>query len=300
MFVPLYGCSALLIREVARRAGLGWTGIVFLAAAFGLLEAGVVDQALFSPDYRQIEGWNEGFRATLIPPLGLSAVNFANFVGGHVVFSICGPIALVEAARPRSASTPWLGWRGIVIAAIAYAGASVLVLIFHLQTEPSHASAGQVIISLVLVVALVAGAFGWGRRRTAARSPRTAPRVSTTLGAALLLALAHAVAPESWVGVGVIVAVFTVAAVAVARYSRTTGWTSRHVAAVAAAPLLVRAVVAFGYDPLIGEVSATAKYAHNSVLLALILAVTVLALRRPRTARSSGRSPGVVAAESTS
>jgi hypothetical protein len=98
----------------------------------------------------------------------------------------------------------------------------------------------------------------------------------------------------------VIVAVFTVAAVAVGRISRNTGWTIRHVAAVAAAPLLVRAVLAFGYDPLIGEVSATAKYAHNSVLLALVVAVTVLALRRPTRARRSGRSRGVVAAESAS
>ena len=59
VFVPLYGCAALLIREVARRARLGWPGIVLLAAAVGLLQAGVIDQSLFSVDYRQIEGWDE-------------------------------------------------------------------------------------------------------------------------------------------------------------------------------------------------------------------------------------------------
>ena len=40
VFTPLYGCPALLIREVARRRGLGWPGIVLLAAAFGVVEAG--------------------------------------------------------------------------------------------------------------------------------------------------------------------------------------------------------------------------------------------------------------------
>ena len=34
--LPLYGCGALLIREVARRAGRGWTTIVLLGAAFSL------------------------------------------------------------------------------------------------------------------------------------------------------------------------------------------------------------------------------------------------------------------------
>ena len=103
VFVPLYGCPALLIRELARRARLGWVGIVPLGAAFGLVQAGVVDQSLFSTDYRQIAGWDVSYRATLIAPLGVSAANFLNFVGGHLVFSICAPIALVEArvgARP--------------------------------------------------------------------------------------------------------------------------------------------------------------------------------------------------------
>ncbi|MDI6105080.1 hypothetical protein QLQ12_41500 [Actinoplanes sp. NEAU-A12] len=44
---PLYGSVAVLIREVARRRGGGWPVMVLLAAAFGLVQAGVVDQSLF-------------------------------------------------------------------------------------------------------------------------------------------------------------------------------------------------------------------------------------------------------------
>ena len=40
VFSPLYGAPALLIREAARRRGLGWPGILLLAAAFGVVEAG--------------------------------------------------------------------------------------------------------------------------------------------------------------------------------------------------------------------------------------------------------------------
>jgi hypothetical protein len=55
----LYGAAALLIRELARRFGVDWPGIVDLAAAFGIVQAGVVDQSLFSESYRQIEYWND-------------------------------------------------------------------------------------------------------------------------------------------------------------------------------------------------------------------------------------------------
>jgi hypothetical protein len=59
VFIPLYGAPALLIREVARRRGLGWPGIVLLAAAFGVVEAGLVDQSMFSRDYRDIPYWSD-------------------------------------------------------------------------------------------------------------------------------------------------------------------------------------------------------------------------------------------------
>jgi hypothetical protein len=47
----LYGCGALLIREVTRRTGRGWPTILLLGAAYGVIEAGVVDQAMFNPTF---------------------------------------------------------------------------------------------------------------------------------------------------------------------------------------------------------------------------------------------------------
>src|SRR5262249_48208270 len=57
---PLYGGPALWIRELARRFGVGWPGLMALAAAFGIVQAGVVDQSLFSKSYREIEYWEIG------------------------------------------------------------------------------------------------------------------------------------------------------------------------------------------------------------------------------------------------
>ena len=101
----LYGCGALLIREVTRRTGRGWPTILLLGAAYGVIEAGIVDQSLFNPSF---EGWD--FQAvTPMPALGISAWHAWTFVIGHSVWSIAVPIALVELLFPDRARAPWLG-----------------------------------------------------------------------------------------------------------------------------------------------------------------------------------------------
>jgi hypothetical protein len=281
VFVPLYGCPALLIRELARRAQLGWLGMVLLAAAFGLMQAGVVDQSLFSTDYRQIEGWDESYRATLIAPLGVSAFNLVNFVGGHIVFSICAPIALVEGARPARAEVPWLGRTALGVVAALYVGASALVLDMSLTTEESHASAVQVVASLLVVAALVLAAVRLGRRPHPTVE-RPAPRARAVFAVVLVLALVHGFAEETWTGVVMAGGALVAAAVLLLHWSRLRGWGAGHVVAAAAPPLLVRALSAFTYDPLVGEVSEVAKYGHNVVMLAIVLAAIVLTRQRSR------------------
>lgn len=278
LYVPLYGCSALLIREAARRAGLGWPGILLLATAFGIFQAGVVDQSLFSVDYRGLDTWSETFHATLIEPLGISASHALGFVGGHVIFTVCAPVALVEAVRPAGRLTPWLGRRWWVVAAVPYAAVSVLILVDHLKTQTSHASFDQVAAALLLVAILVATAFTLPRRQRSVT--RAVPRVRTVLLLALLTATVQGMAPETWVGVAMTLGALVVAAAGIAYGARLVGWSHRHIAAIAAAPLLVRALLAFLYDPLFGDVDRAAKYAHNATMLVLVLGVTLVAVRQ--------------------
>src|SRR5689334_3420733 len=47
---PLYGGGAVLIRELARRRGPGWSRIILLAAAYGIVEEGLAIQSMFNPD----------------------------------------------------------------------------------------------------------------------------------------------------------------------------------------------------------------------------------------------------------
>ena len=68
----------------------------------------------------------------------------------------------------------------------------------------------------------------------------------------------------------------------VVRASRGADWGLAHVAALAAGAVLSRALIAFAYYPVVGDVSAARKYSHNVVMLMLALAMTLYAVRRAR------------------
>jgi hypothetical protein len=279
IFVPLYGAPALLIRELARRARLGWSGLLLLATAAGILQAGAIDQSLFSATYRGMEGWVELRELTLIEPLGISAHMALGFVFGHTAHSFGAPIALVEAFGPDPRDRPWLGNKGLAALALLYAAASALVLNDHLTNEASHASAAQVAGALLVVCALCVGAFALGRRP---RPPlaRRAPAPSAVFAASAACFGALALAPENWSGVALALAALLAGGAGLAWTSRSAGWDSRHEVSVAAASLLVSAALAFTYDPLLGEVAALPKYLHNTAVLALVVAVWAFAARR--------------------
>ena len=292
VFVPLYGAPALLIRELARRAGLSWPGILLAAAAFGLVQAGVVDQSLFSLGYRGIESWAQDLEPTFLAPLGLSAANALNFVGGHVVHSIAGPIAVAEGLRPGTRHRPWVRRRTLVVLAALYAAASTLVLRDSLATESSHASPAQLVACAVLVALLLLAARSC-RGRGARAAGRRAPRPWQLLAAvgAVFLVVGAAGPSRPWFAVCVVL--LSAAGVLVHRASRSPGWGDRHVLAVAAGALLPRALLAFTYFPLLGEVGAPAKYGHNTVLLVLVATACAVAARAAQSPRLQSRTSGM-------
>lgn len=107
--MPLYGGAALVIREAARRAGRGWPAIMLLALAFGVLQPGLIDQAMFNPSYRDIDYLQPMLRPTYIPALGISIYLTLTWVVGHAIWSVSVPIAIVESLLPdRRRAEPWL------------------------------------------------------------------------------------------------------------------------------------------------------------------------------------------------
>ncbi|WP_432920461.1 hypothetical protein ACQPZZ_20495 [Microbispora sp. CA-135349] len=288
IFSPLYGAPALLIRETSRRLGLGWPAILALATAAGVLQAGVIDQSMFSEGYRDIPYWEEMVRPTYVEPLGLAAYTALSFVAGHAIWSFGVPIALTEALSPRLSRTPWLRTPGLVTAAVLYLAAAALVLRDHLRTEHYHASAAQTGGSLAAVALLVLFAFVPAvrrRRRPSVPAPPAEPsagvppRPVLVAAGGLAAGLVFNFLPSTWAGVAAGLTVIALCAAGTGRLARTRRWSGRHAAALAAGALGARAVVGFFAVPL-GEVPPVAKYAHNVAFLAGAVLLGVLAARR--------------------
>jgi hypothetical protein len=293
IFGPLYGAPALLIREVARRFDLRWPGILALAAALGILQAGVYDQSLFSASYRDIDYWDEMVGPTWIDAVGFGASPAVGFIVGHVVWSFWIPIVLVESLRPATSRRPWLRIPGLVTTTLLYLAAGGLILRESLAHEKEHASATQVTGSLVVVALLVAVAFTVGRRRRHRSRDTAVPKPLAVGLAGLITATAFNLMPPSWPGVATQIALLTLVIASVAYLSRSKRWTDQHVVALAAGALSARAIVGFFAVPL-GDVAPLAKYGHNVgfAVGAALLGAWALRQTRPTPRESPSRVGG--------
>lgn len=291
-FMGLYGAPALLVREIARRASWGWPSLILLILALSIAEACIIDQALFSEDYQGYEGWSEARQNTFIPVFSISAYNAYNFIIGHVIFSFGAPIAIAEAWWPRRASKQWLGPVGLTIATLAYIGTATLII---LDPASQSASLPQLVTSIVLVIACIAAAWLVGRKsvpKTTGEFSNHAPRIATVFGVTFVLVVIGIFAEDDWAGFALGMVTTVLIAVFVWWGAKRPGWGLRHAAAVGLAYLVCRGVFAFTYFPLAGEVEAVPKYAHNIIMMMVVLGAGMLALRpsvHARQARPSTR-----------
>jgi hypothetical protein len=308
VFVPVYGAPAILIRELVRRRRRGWPSIFLLAAAFGLLQAALLDQSLFNPHYRDITYWDHLRLPTLLPGGWTSAAMILGFVGGHIVGSISAPIALAEAMFPdrdhaRAPDTdtgrtrtradtraPWLGPIALTGVAALWALGAWIVLADSLHNESFRLSPPQVLVTLLIAIALITTALAAPHRHQTLRRAQ-APSPAVVL-AVSLLALAvrplldsmevSSQAAGAWPATLGSLLVLTAFAILLTRWSSAPGWGPHHVLAVASGALSAIGAVAFTVQP-IGHVPTAAKYATNSVLFLLLLATLATAERRLRT-----------------
>jgi len=165
-----------------------------------------------------------------------------NFVSGHVIFSFCAPIAVVEAWRPESAREAWLRCRGVVISTVLYIVAATLIA---LDPESHSASIWQIVGSLAAACLCVVTAVILGRRPRRPSPAGHTPRVLTVMATTFVLLVVATSVPETWTGVVVTATALVIGAVWLMRASGGAQWSARHAAAVAIAALLSRGALAF-------------------------------------------------------
>lgn len=281
---PMYGGGAVLIREFARRTGRGWRAMIPLAAGYGLLEAGILDQSLFNPSY---EGFDFQYPAH-VPVLGISAYHAVTFIAGHVIWSISVPIALAEAVS-RHPTRPWLGRRGIAVAAGVFVLGDLVIFVGHVDETGFMARPQQLVGVAVVVAILVTVAC----RRWAPATPAGTPAPNPTWLAAGALAVTSGafLMPEGWPGFGLIVGLYGGALLAIRAGTRRAGWGAPHRLALAGGALLSYCWVGFFLLVTTGSAS-TLNLAGQGVLVGAALVLLTVAVRRtsPRTAEMVDRA----------
>jgi hypothetical protein len=284
---PLYGGAALLIRETVRRTGGGWPAIILLAAAFGVFQAGLVDQSLFNPHYLDDTqfapdteiGKQLAADATWVPFVGFSAQQAISFIGNHIALSMCAPIAIVETfVGPERRYRPWLRRPGVVVVAVVYVLGSLLVFSDSGGRKGFLLGVPQLVVAVLAVALLIGAALRRGPKPSTAdlaanpTSERRAPQwmwvIVVTAGAS-----ASANLTTGWPGVAFQLTAAATAAVLIVRCSRRAGWDQRHVLAAWAGGLLVAAGFAYvvpNYDPASTVSSVVGDVAISVITLALL------------------------------
>ncbi|MFH9472423.1 hypothetical protein ACH4L7_01105 [Streptomyces anulatus] len=288
---PLYGTVAVLIREVARRTGRGWPTMVLLSAAFGLIQAGVIDQSLFNPDFVDEASWDDDRLPTFVAGLGVSVKHVVGFVGGHVIWSFCAPIGVVESCVPRIADRPWLGRVGITVMIVLYGLGALVIFKEHskqfLATPVQFGTVGLSALGLAVAAFAIPRRFprlgrgGEGRDEGSRGSGgRVPPSWAVGCGAVVLMG-AHQLSSPGWGGVALNVAALVLAGGALLWWSRCPDWGPVHVLAVCGAALVVNAALSFVVEPL-GDTSPVLKYGANAVLMVVVLLLLGRARQRLR------------------
>ncbi|MFC7545675.1 hypothetical protein [Plantactinospora sp. GCM10030261] len=286
ILAPMYGGAAVLIREVARRTGGGWPAIVLLAGAFGVIQAGLVDQSLFNLGYLEDTEFADLVEAngrTVVPGLGFDAGQAIDFVGNHIALSICAPIALVESfLPPHRRNRPWLGGPGLLAVGVLYVLGSLLIFSDDGGRKGFLASPAQVTFASVVTLVLV-GAALLPRRRPVARPGRPPRPVVVGLAALGPHAVGYLVYGTGWLSVVIRLAAAGVLAVLLMRWSRRAGWGHRHVLAACAAGLAQAAVTAYLVPPY-APASPTVALVSDIAVSVITVTLVVAAFRRLRPA----------------
>ncbi len=171
----LYGTSALIGREIMRRRRLGWGSLVWLGAAFGVLNEGLVVTSWtnpYWPDVASLGAYSRVWGVNWYWAEGLTVF--------HAIVSFTIPIILVEAIFPSVADQPWLGkwsFRALVgwLAAASVAGFALVGLSYRGKgyTPPLP----QMLVILAIFAAFVAlGVFPIRLRLRKSSAPVISPR----------------------------------------------------------------------------------------------------------------------------
>jgi hypothetical protein len=260
--------------------------IIAFAAAYALIEEGVVDQMLFNPAYLGLDSF-AGYAP--IPGLGMSGTLTEGSLMLHTVWSISVPIAIIE-AFDDDRRQPWLGRVGLAVTGAVFGLGCIGLGWMQFLELRFVASPIQFAAMGIAIASLIAVGVWLGRRGPATTQGPHAPHPRAVAIAAFALSsgywLVELVAPwfaSEWVVIGCAVAYVAGCGVLLARSARRPGWGRTHIFAVAAGTLLTYVWVGFTQSAYL-DVPRSIGLLGNIVFGAGAIAVLAFATRAERLA----------------
>lgn len=157
----VWGCGALIIREVVRRWNAGGTSMLLLGLALSVAEEFIIQQTSLAP-----LPWL-GSTAVYGRQWGVNWIYFLFMLGYESVWVVLVPVQLTELIFPEHRSERWLKTRGLVISSIVFLFGSFIAwfawtqrarpLTFHVP--PYHPSPVLIAVGLLAIVLLAALAY---------------------------------------------------------------------------------------------------------------------------------------------
>jgi hypothetical protein len=173
--ILLWGCGALIIREIARRRGLGWTSLLLMGLALALAEEFIIQQTSIAP-----LPWL-GFGPIWGRAWGVNWLYLLFMLGYESVWVVLVPIQLTELIFHERRAEPWLRLRGLIAAALGFLLGSLLAwyawikrvrpMVFH--APPYEPPRLTILMGLLAIVLLVVASLKMRSRRP--QTPRSAP-----------------------------------------------------------------------------------------------------------------------------
>lgn len=240
--ILVWGCGALVIREVVRRWRGGWTSMLLLGLGLSVAEEFVIQQTSLAP--LPFPGALAGYGRAW----GVNWIYFLYMLGYESIWVVLLPVQITELLFGNRCHAPWLRIRGLFIAALLFLIGSriawyawikrVRPMVFHLP--PYHPGArpiasGVLAIALLAILAYFVRHVGGGKPRSAPGAPPAwlVVVLGFVLGCPWYALMSFVFAPKaSHVAWGVVVAGGIAWAVLVylllGRLTRAAGWSDVH------------------------------------------------------------------------
>ena len=245
--ILLYGLGALLIREVACRRNLGWASVLWMGAAYGIFEEGLVINTWANPWAEPVCTIVKGVENGLCDYSRLGGINLLwalELTTFHAIVSITMPILMTSLVFPERSKRPWLGRTSIILCILGELLCLAAGFFLNVATFRQHGQAGPLLAPYLIEAILMLGCVTIAlnlRSRSASLASRGAPdvwmlRALGFVGMAIALLspgfykAAHVLFPIALLTNFVILLAATWR---VTTWSKRTGWNERHILALA-------------------------------------------------------------------